>query len=184
MGQPKMLLPWKETTVIGHLINQWKLAGAALVVAVINPADVVMAAELDRLDLPSHCRVPNQVPERGMFSSIQSAASWDGWSGALSHWIIILGDQPHLRPSTVHSLLAFAEKHPNKICQPSFRGKPKHPVVLPRGDFFALRDTAEATLRNFLQKRGPLAFYELDDPGLTLDLDFPEDYRQAVRLYS
>jgi molybdenum cofactor cytidylyltransferase len=28
MGQPKLLLPWGKTSVLGHLIGQWQSAGA------------------------------------------------------------------------------------------------------------------------------------------------------------
>ena len=27
MGEPKLLLPWRGTTVIGHLISQWRELG-------------------------------------------------------------------------------------------------------------------------------------------------------------
>ena len=29
MGRPKLLLPWGDTSVIGHLIRQWQALGAA-----------------------------------------------------------------------------------------------------------------------------------------------------------
>ena len=29
MGRPKLLLPWRGTTVIGHIIYQWRELGAA-----------------------------------------------------------------------------------------------------------------------------------------------------------
>ena len=28
MGRPKLLLPWGETSVLGHLIKQWQALGA------------------------------------------------------------------------------------------------------------------------------------------------------------
>ena len=29
MGRPKLLLPWRDTTVIGQIIRQWRELGAA-----------------------------------------------------------------------------------------------------------------------------------------------------------
>ncbi|HRY59690.1 MAG: NTP transferase domain-containing protein [Verrucomicrobia bacterium] len=29
MGKPKLLLPWGDTSVLGHLIRQWQSLGAA-----------------------------------------------------------------------------------------------------------------------------------------------------------
>ena len=30
MGKPKLVLPWGKTSVLGHLIEQWKQAGGQL----------------------------------------------------------------------------------------------------------------------------------------------------------
>ncbi len=74
MGQPKLLLPWGKTTVIGHLIAQWQKAGASQIAIVTAVGDQALAKELDRLALPPEDRLCNPAPELGMFSSIQCAA--------------------------------------------------------------------------------------------------------------
>src|SRR5438094_8718530 len=103
MGKPKLVLPWGKTSVLGHLIEQWQQAGGQI--AVVHAAgDQAMDAELDRLDFPVADRIVNPQPERGMFSSIQCASAWGGWNSALTHWIIVLGDQPHLRPESLREL--------------------------------------------------------------------------------
>jgi len=99
----------------------------------------------------------------------------------LTHWIIVLGDQPHLRRETLRKLIEFAASHPDKICQPSRRGRPRHPVVLPKVIFERLEDSREETLKQFLlNNASALALRELDDPGLDLDIDTPADYQQAL----
>ena len=79
MGRPKLLLPWRDTTVIGAILRQWRELGAAQIAVVHRPDDAALAAELDRLDFPAHDRIENPQPERGMFSSIVCAANWPGW---------------------------------------------------------------------------------------------------------
>lgn len=181
MGRPKLLLPWRQTSVLGHLLKQWQSLGAKQIAMVVRAPDRPLERELHRLGVPGHDRIVNRVPERGMFSSIQCAALWDGWDPQLTHWVIILGDQPHLRPATLRALVALADSRFNSVCQPAFNGHPRHPVVLPRALFLKLSNSKAANLKDFLATR-ELATFSSDDPGLDLDIDRPEDYEKALAL--
>src|SRR6516225_5725334 len=86
MGRPKLLLPWGETSVLGHLAGQWRGLGAGQVTVVCAGGDDTLAAELDRLEFSAENRIVNPEPTRGMFSSIQCAALWSGWRHELTHW--------------------------------------------------------------------------------------------------
>ncbi len=183
MGRPKLLLPWGATSVLGHLIAQWQALGAGQVAVVCAAGDPAVGGELDRLAFPPQQRIINPAPARGMFGSIQCAARWPGWEGGLTHWALVLGDQPHLKLETLRALLAFGAAHPEHICQPGRGGRPRHPVLLPNRVFRQLSDAAETNLKQFLQARAPaVALCDLDDPGLDLDLDTPADYEKARRL--
>ncbi len=181
MGRPKLLLPWGETSIAGHLIAQWARLKVKQLVFVCAAGDAAMGDELDRLEFPPSNRIYNESPERGMFSSVQCAASWSGWETGLTHWAMILGDQPHLRPATLSRLIEFARQFPDQICQPAFQGRPRHPVIIPRRIFLDLPRSECGTLKQFLSQH-PARLCELNDPGLDLDLDRPEDYARAMRL--
>jgi molybdenum cofactor cytidylyltransferase len=182
MGRPKLLLPWDKTSVLGHLLNTWQVLGAAQIAVVVARGDNVLPGELDRLGLTGVGPISNPAPERGMFSSIQCAASWPGWSSGLTHWLISLGDQPHLRSATLRQLLEFAAANPGRICQPSRHGRARHPVLLPQPAFLQLAESAGPTLKDFLNSRaGECACCEIDDPGLDLDMDGPADYEKLRR---
>ncbi len=101
MGKPKLLLPWRGTTVIGRILEQWRELGAAQIGIVMRPNDAALKAELDRLCFPKQDRIENPQPERGMFSSIVCAANWNGWQKEINSWAIVLGDQPHLQTETL-----------------------------------------------------------------------------------
>jgi molybdenum cofactor cytidylyltransferase len=183
MGRPKLLLPWGRTSVLGHLTRQWQDLGASQIAVVCSPGNRAVQAEMDRLGFLARDRIINPAPDRGMFSSIQSAARWSGWQADLTHWAIVLGDQPHLQPHTLREVLDFSAAHPARICQPARRGHGRHPVVLPRSVFRQLAGSTAKTLKGFLARRfRQLALSELEDPGLDLDIDRPEDYRRAVLL--
>jgi molybdenum cofactor cytidylyltransferase len=183
MGRPKLLLPWRETTVLGHLLSCWSNLGAHQIAVVCGLHHADIAKELDRLGVGRESRITNPAPERGMFSSIQCAVAWPGWSHDITHWVIVLGDQPLVRVQTLKRLLHFASAHPGAICQPVLDGRRKHPVILPKPVWLELSRTDAPDLRTFLQSHPQaLRGLESDDPGLAIDLDFPEDYQRALRL--
>jgi len=180
MGRPKLLLPWHDTTVIGHLVQQWRELGAAQIGIVLRPQDAPLAAELDRLGFPRADRIENPQPERGMFSSIRCAAGWPGWKDEIATWAIVLGDQPHLRPETLRQLLEVHGANPDAVCQLEFDGHARHPVLLPRRALKELNESHAETLKDFLKQTSICCLRcSADDPGLALDLDTPEDYQRA-----
>jgi molybdenum cofactor cytidylyltransferase len=182
MGQPKLLLPWGKTSILGHLISQLTLLGARQIAVVCGPGDVGMQTELTRLNFPESSRVVNPNPERGMFSSIQCAAAWERWRSFLTHWAIVLGDQPHLRIGTLQTIMDFSAAQPEKICQPRKDGHRYHPVVLPRRIFEKLPNSSAADLKEFLTSF-ETAYCEMRDAGLELDIDRPEDYQKALEMW-
>lgn len=181
MGTPKMLLPWEGNSILGHIIQQWQALGAQQIIVVLAPGAESLGNELDRLHFPAENRIPNPAPKRGMFSSIQCAANWGGWISSLTHWAVVLGDQPHLQRATCRQLLEFANKHPDRVCQPICGSQWRHPVVLPKSVFEQLRSSAAETLREFLSDCKRVGF-KSEDPGLNQDIDTPEDYQKALAL--
>jgi molybdenum cofactor cytidylyltransferase len=181
MGRPKLLLPWRGTTVIGHLLAQWRELGAAQIAVVLRASDAALAAELDRLNFSKTDRLENPQPERGMFSSIVCAANWSGWQEDVLQWAIVLGDQPHLRSASLRRLLEFSAQNQDAICQPEFDGRTRHPVILPRAALEQLKNSGAANLKEFLQLSvSPRVPCPVTDPGLSLDMDTPEDYKRLM----
>jgi molybdenum cofactor cytidylyltransferase len=180
MGRPKMLLPWGETTVLGHLIAQWQQTEASQIAVVCAADDEGINKELDRIGFAREQRIINPDSSRGMFSSIQAAARWPGWNPAFTHWAIALGDQPHLASTTLRTARDFAAQQFDKICQPSRNGRPRHPVFLPKRVFETLADSTHQTLKEFLTAHlSEVRLVEVIDPGLDFDLDTPADFEEA-----
>lgn len=184
MGRPKMLLPWGEASVIGHLVSTWRQLGARQLTVVCAPGHGALHVELERAGVPPEHRILNPTPQLGMFSSVLRAAHWTGWQPELTHWVLSLGDQPHVRLETLRALLEFAAAHPESICQPAYQGRRRHPVILPKRAFTALSHSKAEHLKQFLQDFSSVASCEVNDPGLNLDLDTPEDYERAIKQFS
>jgi len=182
MGKSKLLLPWSGTSILGHVLSEWQALGAGQVAVVYADGDRNLEAELDRLGFPVTGRICNPAPERGMFTSIQCAAAWPGRQAALTHWAIVLGDQPHLRRQMLRQVLDFSAAHPTQVCQPARRGHGRHPVLLPKEIFQQLAGTKATALKEFIGSlAGRIALLEIDDPGLDLDIDRPGDYERALK---
>jgi molybdenum cofactor cytidylyltransferase len=179
MGRAKLLLPWRTTTVLGHLLREWEQLGARQVGVVCAGDGTEVRKELDRLGVPAKNRIVNPDPDRGMFSSIQCATWWPGWDAAVTHWVVTLGDQPHLRRETLQALLHFGAAHPEKICQPLRNGRRKHPVLLPKHAWMALGNSTAGDLKQFLEQHtDDQGGFESEDAGLDSDMDTPEDYER------
>ena len=200
MGKPKLLLPWGKKTILAHLVQQWTDLGAAQIGLVVEQGSAV-AVEAERLkaERPSanveHATsniqrstrgtsvqlIINPNPALGMWSSILCAARWQGWTNDLTHFVITLGDQPHVAVRTLQAIIKFAEHDPECICQPARKGRGRHPVVLPSTLFADLTAAKESNLKDFLHSReSQREMFDSDDPALDLDIDTPTDYANAL----
>jgi len=185
MGKPKLLLPWANTSVLGHQLRIWQELGAEQIGVVCAPEPHPVHLELNRLQGAHTERIINAHPEHGMFSSIRSAARWEGWSRNLTHWALVLGDQPHVPLEVLQALLEFAAVHRHRVSQPARAGHPRHPVVMPAPVFLELRTCPEETLKDFLDaRRDRIALCDLNHGSLDLDLDSPADYERALREFA
>jgi molybdenum cofactor cytidylyltransferase len=183
MGRPKLLLPWYASSVLGHLLAQWGALRARQIAVVCAPSDQALQAEVARLNFPSSQLIVNAAPENGMFSSIQTASRWPGWRPELTHWAIVLGDQPHLRQDTLRTVLALCAGNPDKVCQPAYLGRLRHPVLLPKAVFGRMAQADTPDFKSFLAGlSGKVLACDVEDPGLDLDIDCPADYEKALEL--
>ena len=113
-----------------------------------------------------------------MFSSIECAARCPGWLPALTHWALVLGDQPHLRPATLQAVVELGSRHPDAVCQPARHGRRRHTVLLPKSVFLASRSSPAHDVNAFPQAYR-IETCEPEDAGLDFDLDRLEDYEAA-----
>jgi CTP:molybdopterin cytidylyltransferase MocA len=166
------------------LLAQWRAAGADRVV-VIHPPDeqAPVVRELDRLGVPPEDRAPNRSMERGMMGSVVTAAGFAPQLPSLTHLIIALGDQPHLRVETLREIIAACATSPGKLVQLMHDGKAGHPLALPVHVCASLNSSPDQTLRDFLSRQNVAVFgLTCHDSGVLLDVDTPDDYARASQL--
>jgi len=177
MGTCKHLLPWGEKTILTHLLDQWRSTGDAQIAPVIDPSNQPLRTALAHAGFSPSDWIENPSPQLGMFSSLQEASRWTGWLSTLTHWIISLGDQPHIQISTLRLLLDAARENPTHICQPVLSGHTAHPIILPASNFRELAQNDSPDLRTYIRTREALRLrVAVQDSGVSRDLDTPEDY--------
>ena len=179
MGEAKQLLRLGESTVLGRTIENVRRSEVVDEIVLVLGA----SAEAIRRQLPASLLeglkvVVNPAYEQGMASSLQAGLSaLDPQIGAT---LIVLADQPFVRPQTLDQLAREYRRTPAPIVIPSYKGVRGNPVLLDRSVFaevMALEgDTGcRAIFGNHTERTVKL---EVEDEGILLDIDNQEDYER------
>jgi len=177
MGQPKLLLSWGKTTVLGQIVATFSKAGIADIVVVTGSTRKLienLVAELAK-DYPVRATYNPDYKFGGMLSSIKTGLTELNLHTRAA--LIGLGDQPQVREDTVqHICTAFLEMDAPLVI-PSFENRRGHPwlVVHPLwNEILAL--PLSTTPREFLDAYNAQVKYIMADQSILQDLDTPEDY--------
>lgn len=126
MGSPKMLLPWNNTTLLGHTLQTIDEAGLSCVLVAPAYAHPVGFSGL---------HVVNDHGALGLAYSLKMGIAAAQYTYPNTAVAIFLGDQPYLRRSDIHHVLHAFEKRPQGIdaVRPLYNGALGHPVVVSAG---------------------------------------------------
>jgi molybdenum cofactor cytidylyltransferase len=176
MGQPKMLLSWGRTTVLGQVIDIFKGAGIEDILVVTGGARELVEALVGT----SARIVFNPGFEEGeMLSSIQvGLEEVKPRTGAV---LIGLGDQPQVQKRSVKLVMDEYVKNKASLVVPSFQMRRGHPWLVTRAYWDEILSMGpDNTLRNFLNRHSSeIRYVETNDPGILKDLDTPEEYLKS-----
>jgi len=177
MGQPKMLLPWGNLTIIEHVVRTFLNAGLQEVLVVTGGA----REQVEKILAPYPVQqVPNPDYARGeMLSSLQRGLSAMRKNAQAA--LIGLGDQPQVQESSVRLICEAYLESPARLVVPSFRMRRGHPWLVARplwNEILALRSPASP--RDFLNEHATeIRYVNLDTPTILADMDTPEDYQKS-----
>ncbi len=179
MGQPKMLLPWGGTTVLGQVVTTLASCGAGDIVVVTGGARDLVEAETARLaeSLPARAVFNEQYEAGEMMSSIRAGLAVLGPQVAAT--LIALGDQPQLSLESARRIVSAWEMSRAGLILPSFNLRRGHPWLVGRNLWEDLRKAG--TAREFLNARASEILYVDCDETVLKDLDTPEDYERDLK---
>ena len=176
MGFPKPLLRIDDETFLRRTLSA--------MLAVVRNVIVVTGAHQARVaaEIPADSRVVavhNPDFLRGQLSSLKRAI------GALSAnadaAIVHLADHPLVQRSTFEAVADEYAKRRSPIVIARHHGRRGHPVLFGRDVFREVLDAPEDQGARFVVNADPsrVIYVDVADPGVTLDLDTPEDLERA-----
>ncbi len=176
MGQPKMVLPWGESTVIGRVVQVLARAEIQPIVVVTGGARRQVEAALSgkAVQLVFNPRFAQEE----MLISLQIGLRSLGEEPTAA--LVVLGDQPQIELDVVQSILARYRSQRAALVVPSYQMKRGHPWLVERRLWQAIFDlTPRRTLRDLLNTYADqIDYLNVDSPSVLRDLDTPEDYRR------
>jgi molybdenum cofactor cytidylyltransferase len=180
MGQPKMLLPWGNDTVLGQVISTYLAAGVEEVFVVTGGARPQVTEIVERHG--AHSIFNEQFSSGEMLSSLQCglrflAAEHPRVEAAL----IGLGDQPQVQEGCVRRICETFHQQTARLIVPSFQMRRGHPWLVERSLWSELVELIPTqSPRDFLNRHAAEILYiEMDTASILADLDTPQDYKNA-----
>lgn len=178
MKTQKLLLPYRESTIIGTVITN-------VLHSKVDSTLVVLGADRDKV-LKTISELPvewcyNTDHEEGMLSSVIC-----GFRALPENTRVVLvfpGDQPGISPEVIDRLIDVFHGSSKGIVIPIYRNRRGHPLLVDmkyRSEIEKL--DPERGLRSLMELfPGDILEKEVDDPGILLDIDTREDYLHAIQ---
>ncbi len=193
MGQPKMLLPWGESTVLGTVIDTVRAGGVDEILVITGGSYAEVGSIAARHNVRT---VYNPYYVNGeMLSSIQCGIRFLSSSpssslqsphlglggGREGGALICLGDQPQVQARSVELVCAAYRQSGASLIVPSFQKRRGHPwlVVHPLWEPLLALEPPQ-TPRDFLNAHSEqIQYVDVDHPSILADLDTPDDYLKS-----
>jgi molybdenum cofactor cytidylyltransferase len=176
MGQPKMLLPWDGTTVLGKVIETFIAAGVGDLVVVTGGAREQVEAVVGE---------SARVVFNAEYSSLEMLSSIQRGLGMIKPEaqaaLICLGDQPQVEVGSVQAVLQEYESAGASLIVPSYQMKRGHPWLVGRELWNEILEMKPPeTPREFLNRHAKeIKYINVDTSDILADLDTPEDYLKS-----
>ncbi len=177
MGQPKQLLPFRGSTLLGQIVENLLQSQAAETI-------VVLGSQAEKI-IPQIAREPvkivvNQEFEQGMSSSIKCGLSHI--SEAADGVMIVLGDQPLIEKETIDLLIERHRQSERGIILPVHNGTRGHPVIFKmKYKDELLRLTGDIGGKQIVERHpSDVLEVEVDSESVVMSIDAESDYQSLV----
>jgi len=176
MGSPKALLQIGSETFVECITRKGRESGASGALVVTGASHRELITRMPASVVVVH----NTNYQNGQFSSLQEGIRYLPQSCSLA--LVWPVDLPLVETESITALLDNYQKNSNPLTIPVYGGRKGHPVLYNREALdIALTLAASQTARElrecFLNRIG---FVNVEDCGVTIDIDTLEDYRRYI----
>jgi molybdenum cofactor cytidylyltransferase len=177
MGQPKMLLKWGQTTVLGHVTSTFQQAGIQDIVVVVGGAREQVEEIVNQHRARS---VYNDKHANGeMLLSLQRGI--EAQPSQTQATLVALGDQPQIQEGTVRLICEAFRSGKSRLIVPSFEMRRGHPWLVERSlwkEILAMRP--QQSPRDFLNRHAQeIEYVQVQTSSILADIDTLEDYQRS-----
>jgi molybdenum cofactor cytidylyltransferase len=181
MGRAKALLPCGPDgeSFVATLAAALARGGVPEIVVIGRPGDHALQAEVARVRTAIPCvqYIENPDADAGQLSSLLAGLEAIDRTGVRG-FLMIPVDVPLVSSRTVAALLAAFDETSGPIVRPVHRGRHGHPVIFARALFDELRRADPSIGARAVVRGHAAAGVDVDDPGVLMDVDTPEDYER------
>jgi|WetSurSiteA1Bulk_404760.scaffolds.fasta_scaffold23610_2 molybdenum cofactor cytidylyltransferase len=173
MGKPKLLLPWKQATIIEEVVDAYLKSTLSELIVVVGENKESIKEVLQ--SKPARV-VENPLYRQGMSTSIRAGVL--AADSETEGYCIGLGDQPLITTQAIDLLISSFLKDRTGIAVLSHQGKRGHPVIFSS----AFRDAlcslnGDLGGRAIIEKHpSEVRYVEAGTKAVLVDIDTPEDY--------
>jgi molybdenum cofactor cytidylyltransferase len=182
MGQAKQLLPWPNGgTVLGAVVQRLQASDVSEIVVVVGQGREAVEAAVAAGSGPSSSPVRTVFnPEYVTAEMARSlAAGLEALPPNCLAALVVLGDQPQLRPEVVGQLLERWRLTQAPVVAPFYDGQRGHPLLFDRAMWNRIRALpASANPREAVQAAGGIERVDVTDDSILRDMDTPEAYQR------
>ncbi len=178
MGSQKMLLPFGESTILETVIQNIHSSSVDSILVVLG-ANHEQILEFIK-PLPVEVCI-NTNHQSGMLSSV--VCGFSALPDDTSTALIFLGDQPGISPAVTDAVIRAYNESLHGIVVPVSNHRRGHPLLV---DFKYKREIGRLDLEKGLRALmhhfpEDVLEVEVDDGGILIDIDTPEDYSTAKK---
>ncbi len=183
MGQLKALLPWRGQPLLQHQVSALRDGGADRVVVVLGHRADELRTLLEGLEGVDSVLNPDYL--QGKTTSIKTGL-FAVDSRVVDEILLLNVDQPRSAPD-IARILETHRATDHAVTIPTCSGKGGHPIVLSAEllDELLVIDEESQGVKAVVQRRPEsVNRFPLENPEILLDLNTPEQYRQAVEAFA
>src|SRR3712207_324602 len=175
-GEPKQLLPFGDTTLLGQVIKNANASSLDRIIVVLGRASNEVR---EALDFGRAGVVENTAYGTGCASSL--LAGLDAAGEDCEALCLLLGDQPGVLPEVINQALSEWRRERSWVVVCSYKGELGHPFVFAREAFGELEGLHGDKAVWKLIEAYPDRVRKVEiDAELPPDVDTPEDYERAL----